>query len=58
MSGQSPAPTIVRPAAARRPLRRVPDRRHDGFRPPPRAGFSLPTVHEIPRPPVRDAAKW
>ena len=57
MQTQSPPATILRPTA-RPSLRTSPGRRHDGFHPPRRAGFSLPTVHEIRRPPARDVATW
>ena len=57
MQTQPPPATILRPTA-RPSLRTSPGRRHDGFHPPRRAGFSLPTVHEIRRPPVRDIATW
>ena len=58
MQSQSPPATSFRPAAARPSLRTTAGRRHRGFEPPRRAGFSLPTVHEIRRPPVRDIATW
>jgi hypothetical protein len=55
---QSPAPTISRPAAGRPWVATAPARRHDGFHPPRRAGFSLPVVHEVRRAPVRDDGTW
>ena len=58
MKTQSPSSTVLRPASARSSLRTAAGRRHDGFEPPRRAGFSLPTVHEIRRPPVREIATW
>jgi hypothetical protein len=56
MQTQPPPSTSLRPA--RPPLRTATRRRRNGFDPPRRAGFSLPTVHEIRRPPVRDVATW
>lgn len=56
MQTQSPPSSRLHPA--RPALRTAARRRHDGFTPPRRAGFSLPTVHEIRRPPVRDIATW
>lgn len=57
MPSQPPVPIISRPAGRPR-LATPPARRHDGFRPPRRAGFSLPVVHEVRRAPVRDDGTW
>jgi hypothetical protein len=58
MRTQPPTPAVPRPAAGRPWLATPPGRRHDGFRPPRRAGFSLPVVHEVRRPPAREDGAW